>query len=178
MRLDREKIKLRMQRRGIERMADLADAIGVTQSTLSHWFGRRDAPPAYVDALCRVLACQPDDLRALENFSQPAEEPCKNFTQPDDEACKNFTLPPAESHMLAGLLAIYPDYPDATALLSHLVRAANARPGLFGLRLQNAVGRDGQASLHPLYERRPRHQPTNELSAEARAYIQKVRTAR
>lgn len=168
MKLDREKIKLHMQHVGIERMAALADALGVTQSTLSNWFVR-GAPPAGLATLCRVLDCQEVDLQD--------DQPCEIFTRPDDQPCENFTLPPVESHMLAGLLAIYPDYPDATAFIAHLVRAANARPGLFGLRTQHVNNGDGQGS-RPLYERRQRHQPTNTLSAEARAYIQKVRTAR
>lgn len=169
MKLDREKIKLRMQRQGIERMADLADAIGVTQSTLSNWFVR-GAPPAGLATLCRVLDCQEGDLRD--------DQPCENFTRPDDKPCENFTLPPTEAHVLAGLLAIYPDYPDATALIAHLVRCAYARPGLFGLRAQHVNNGDGQGSLHPLPQRRQRHQPTNTLSTDAQAYIQKVRSER
>jgi len=47
----------------LERQADLADALGVSQADVSRWLsGRRSLPMKRLDQLCQLLNCQPGDI--------------------------------------------------------------------------------------------------------------------
>lgn len=62
MRIDRDKVKKQMRRKGLLRFGELAEIMGVNQNSVSSWFAGGPFSSVSLAALCRTLNCSPNDV--------------------------------------------------------------------------------------------------------------------
>lgn len=78
MELDIRAIKVLMAQRGIETQRELAAMVGLSDNAISELFlGKRIPSLETVGALCRVLACTPNDILIVSapKAQAPADQP-------------------------------------------------------------------------------------------------------
>lgn len=66
VRIERWKVQREMQANGIETFKDLAERVGVTPQTMSAWFRGAAFTSQNLEALCRVLKCEPGDILTID----------------------------------------------------------------------------------------------------------------
>lgn len=78
MRIDRWKVRQQMKQVGIDTFRDLAKMVGVSQQTVSAWFGGAGFTSENLTALCYALECEPGDILTLDpNRLAPVVEEIK-----------------------------------------------------------------------------------------------------
>ncbi len=66
VRIERWKVQREMQANGIETFKELAELVGVTPQTMSAWFRGAAFTSQNLEALCRVLKCEPGDILTMD----------------------------------------------------------------------------------------------------------------
>ena len=73
MRIDRDKVKKQMRRKGLLRFGELAEIMGVNQNSVSSWFAGGPFSSVSLAALCRALDCSPNDVLVWKEEEEGAK---------------------------------------------------------------------------------------------------------